>query len=450
MTSQLALHPNTKRRKNKTVLLAFFLGWIGAHRFYLGQRSEGLQCVAYSWTLLPWLISLYDTFYFDAMSNSRFDMLYNEGRADHCAGCNTRMGFMNTPNFGGFKLLGGYRICRFCAKKIVRTNPDFGMKSKVSYDKERVGRLLRGERDRPAKKSQSKADPKPQEHAKPTTSKTEPMVIPKPLEQSIPKVHPNQLNSLIGVKSVKEEIVKIENLIRVRVLRKEQGLSIPDTSYHMVFMGNPGTGKTTVARIVATSLRELGVLSKGNLIEVDRSHLVGEYLGHTAEKVKKLVNRAKGNVLFIDEAYSLHAKDDTYGQEAIATLIKLMEDYRDDLVVILAGYSQEMNALLKANPGFESRINRKITFTDYTADELLQIFQLFCQQNDYTLTVQAQRKLHQLMHQSYLNRNRTFGNGRFVRNLFETCIEHQSTRLSQLTNPSKTDLMQIEVEDIRL
>lgn len=195
-----------------------------------------------------------------------------------------------------------------------------------------------------------------------------------------------ELEQLVGLRQVKTEVAALKHFIKVNQRRKEAGMKTPTISYHCVFMGNPGTGKTTVARIVASIYKELGILQKGHLVETDRSGLVGEYIGQTAVKTNKIIDSAIDGVLFVDEAYSLvaGAKED-YGKEAIATLLKRMEDDRDRLVVILAGYEDEMKQFIESNPGLRSRFNRYIHFEDYTADELMQIFVSRMQQFDYTM-----------------------------------------------------------------
>jgi hypothetical protein len=219
---------------------------------------------------------------------------------------------------------------------------------------------------------------------------------------------------------------------------------------HLVFYGNPGTGKTTVARLLAQIYRSLGVLSKGHLVETDRAGLVAGYVGQTALKVKEVVTQAIGGVLFIDEAYSLKPKDDgnDFGQEAIETLLKQMEDHRDDLVVIVAGYPEEMNRFLSANPGLQSRFNKYLTFDDYTPEQLMLIFNRFSQKSDYALDSTAEAKLMDLFRAAYMNRDRYFGNARLARNVFERSISRLANRVVSIPEIDKSALVTIRPEDI--
>jgi AAA+ superfamily predicted ATPase len=259
----------------------------------------------------------------------------------------------------------------------------------------------------------------------------------------------NELESLIGLNAVKQEVKTLINYIKVQKEREKVGLKSSDISYHCVFTGSPGTGKTTVARIVAKIYMHLGILKKGHLVETDRSGLIAEYTGQTAVKVNNIVDSALNGVLFIDEAYSLIGQNkDDFGREAVATLIKRMEDDRDKLIVILAGYTQEMKAFIDSNPGLESRFNRYIQFPDYSAVELTQIFKLNCNKLDYKLTDDADKRLLQVMTTAFASRDKSFGNGRFARNLFEKTIENQANRIAALTSLTKEILTSIEVEDL--
>ena len=260
-----------------------------------------------------------------------------------------------------------------------------------------------------------------------------------------------ELDTLIGLTTVKQEVNTLRNYIKIQQEREKNGLKPTQVSYHCVFTGNPGTGKTTVARIVAQIYKELGVLKKGHLIETDRSGLVAEYVGQTAVKTNKIIDKALDGVLFIDEAYSLVNGDESdYGREAIATLLKRMEDNRDRLVVILAGYSDEMKTFIDSNPGLQSRFNRYIHFPDYNEDEMFRIFCLRCEKSDYVIAEEAKARLMDLLAQSVANKDKNFGNGRFVRNLFEKTVEHQANRLAKMDNLTPEMLSRIEKEDVGL
>ncbi|MBR2196495.1 MAG: AAA family ATPase [Salinivirgaceae bacterium] len=259
-----------------------------------------------------------------------------------------------------------------------------------------------------------------------------------------------ELDELIGLEGVKKEVHDLANFVKVQKLREEQGLKVPKISYHLVFTGSPGTGKTTVARIVARIYKDLGILEKGHLVETDRSGLVAEYVGQTAMKTNAIIDSAMGGVLFIDEAYALvpeHAGSD-YGQEAISTLLKRMEDDRDRLVVVIAGYTNEMKRFINANPGLQSRFNRYIDFPDYTADELFRIFELQAKKNQYQLNAEAAYYLRERLDYVVQHKNRNFGNGRYSRNLFEKSIQNQANRLSSVSNPTTEMLSELTKEDI--
>lgn len=257
-----------------------------------------------------------------------------------------------------------------------------------------------------------------------------------------------ELDSLIGLMSVKKEISSLINLLKVNKIRKERGLSTPKTSNHLVFLGNPGTGKTTVARLIAKIYKQLGVLEKGQLIEVDRSGLVAGYVGQTAIKTQEKINEAMGGVLFIDEAYSLAKGETDFGQEAIDTLLKAMEDNRDDFVVIVAGYTKQMEAFLLSNPELKSRFNKSILFEDYTEKELLDIFNLFCHKYGLWLSEDATSYLKVFLSTICSKKTENFANAREIRNLFERSIVNQANRLGDLATISNDELGEIVSSDL--
>lgn len=260
-----------------------------------------------------------------------------------------------------------------------------------------------------------------------------------------------QLDSLVGLKQVKSQLKSLVGFLAVNTQRRESGLKIAPVSYHCVFTGNPGTGKTTVARILARIYKQLGILEKGQLVETDRSGLVAEYVGQTAVKTNKIIDKALGGVLFIDEAYTLaQGGDNDYGREAIATLLKRMEDDRDKLVVVLAGYTREIEHFIDSNPGLRSRFNRYVKFDDYSEDELYQIFMQQARKFDYRLAPDAEAALHELLAREIATRANDFGNARFVRNLFEKVIERQAVRLSQCGRPSADELALITAHDFQV
>lgn len=241
-----------------------------------------------------------------------------------------------------------------------------------------------------------------------------------------------ELDSLVGLEEVKSEVRKIVNLAKVNEARRAQGLKVPPMTYHMVFTGNPGTGKTTVARIVARAFRALGIAKTGQLVETDRSGLVGRYEGETAVKTNAKIDEAIGGILFVDEAYQLvSGENDDYGKEAIATLLKRMEDDRDRLIVIAAGYTDEMRNFLDANSGLRSRFPRMIEFADYTAPELAAIFRSMAKKNEFALAPDLDAGLDAAIAKLTAKRDRTFGNARFVRQLFEDATARQATRLAE-------------------
>ena len=260
----------------------------------------------------------------------------------------------------------------------------------------------------------------------------------------------DKLEKLIGLGSVKEEVYKLRDYVKIMQMREEQGLKSASLSYHCVFTGNPGTGKTTIARILAGIYKDLGVVKGGQLVETDRSGLVAEYVGQTAPKTNAIIDKALDGILFIDEAYSLvQGSENDYGNEAIATLLKRMEDDRDRLIVILAGYDGEMQQFIDSNPGLQSRFNRYIHFNDYSADELLEIFSLNMRSHDYKMSDETKEYVRERLQEAVAKKDKNFGNGRFVRNVFEKTIEAQAVRLAREPKITKAKLQEIKAEDVR-
>ena len=260
----------------------------------------------------------------------------------------------------------------------------------------------------------------------------------------------SELMDLVGLQAVKQDVVSLSNLIKVKELRRQNGISTEPLSLHLVFSGNPGTGKTTVARLLARIYQSLGLLSKGHLVEVDRAGLVGGYLGQTAIKTQEVVSKALDGVLFVDEAYALwqNGNQDQYGGEAISTLLKAMEDHRDRLAVIVAGYSAPMHSFLNSNPGLQSRFNRFLHFDDYSPEELMDIFRGMAEKNGYIISDGARELIGGRLQAAYATRDEHFGNARTVRNIFESIQQAQADRVVNLSNPQKEALAKIESEDV--
>ena len=297
----------------------------------------------------------------------------------------------------------------------------------------------------PAEKPGEKAGPKTPGKApeKKSGGPEQPSETPEPLPKEDMKDLQAELDSYIGLQTVKEEVHNLINMASVYQLRRQHDLPTTDMSLHLVFTGNPGTGKTMMARIY----RSLDILSRGQLVEVDRSGLVAGYVGQTAIKTQKVIEKAMGGVLFIDEAYALNGRSENdFGQEAIDTILKAMEDHRDDLVVIVAGYTDLMDRFIHSNPGLESRFNRFLLFDDYTTDEMVEIFRMQCKKGCYQLTEEAQPLIRDYIAEE--SADDSFGNARGVRNLFEHVLVAQNNRLATMEKITREDLMTITAADV--
>jgi stage V sporulation protein K len=277
-----------------------------------------------------------------------------------------------------------------------------------------------------------------------------------PPEPAVPEDAPRtledvlaELDALVGLERVKTDVRQLINFLKVQKMREEQGMRGLTTSRHLVFYGNPGTGKTTIARLLAQIYRTLGILRRGHLVETDRAGLVAGYVGQTALKVREVAERALGGVLFIDEAYALTSGGaNDFGQEAVETLLKLMEDHRDDLIVVVAGYTEKMGQFLDSNPGLRSRFSKRLRFDDYDPQQLTRIFQAFCRKADFQLSPAAEKELAGIFEILSTSRDETFGNARLARNLFETTINKQANRIVSLPSIDRAVLAAIEAADI--
>ena len=280
------------------------------------------------------------------------------------------------------------------------------------------------------------------------TEKKDSVVVNEPLEGD-----PYQeLDDLIGLGSVKQEVRSLANFVKLQKEREAKGLKTAKVSYHLVFYGSPGTGKTIVARIVGRIYKDLGVLKKGHTVETDRAGLCGQYVGQTGPKTDSVIAKALDGVLFIDEAYSLvpeGGSGNDYGQEAISTILKRMEDYRDRLVVIVAGYKGEMQRFIDSNPGLQSRFNRYIDFPDYTGGELTDIFKMYMKKNQYTMSKETEAWLKERFDYAVAHKDRNFGNARYARNVFEKSIQAQANRLAGESNLSEEKLTELTIEDLK-
>ena len=298
-----------------------------------------------------------------------------------------------------------------------------------------------------------------------TSKKEVPKVVPlestvvenKEVDEEIPEITETleelvaKVDELIGLDLVKKDIKDIINLVQIRNLRKEKNLPVSEMSFHLVFTGNPGTGKTTIARLLSKIYAKLNVVSKGQLVEVDRSQLIAGYVGQTAIKVKEQIDNALGGILFIDEAYTLTVGDNNdFAQEAVATLLKGMEDNRDDLVVIVAGYTDLMGKFIESNPGLKSRFNKYIHFPDYSLEEMLDIFKLQCKKNKFTLDKDAEKFVIENIKKKIEEDKDSFANARGVRNYFEKVLVNQANRLVKLNKENITTdtLQRFTIEDV--
>ena len=268
---------------------------------------------------------------------------------------------------------------------------------------------------------------------------------PEPVDE---KTGMEQLEELIGLDNIKEDVKELVSFVKIQKLRKDKGNKTVPVSLHLVFNGNPGTGKTTIARILAKLYKEIGILSKGQLVEVDRSGLVAGFVGQTATKTQEKIQEALGGILFIDEAYTLAKDGNDFGQEAIDTILKAMEDNRDDFIVIVAGYTEPMEKFISSNPGLKSRFNKYINFPDYSVEELIRIFDMNCSKYGYLLSDEARECIDRIIGYKIEHKNDNFANAREIRNLFEGIITNQATRVAEIEEPTDEQLNTIEKADM--
>ncbi len=260
----------------------------------------------------------------------------------------------------------------------------------------------------------------------------------------------NKLHELIGLENIKNEIASLIDIVKINKVRKENGLKTSNITLHSVFYGPPGTGKTTIARLLSEILKDIGILKKGHVIETARNNLVAEYVGQTAQKTNNIIDEAIGGILFIDEAYTLKrdkGNSQDFGQEVIDTLLKRMEDDRNEFIVIVAGYEDEMNVFIDSNPGLKSRFTRYFKFKNYTTEELIELLNLFCIRNDYILDNKLLPSLSEYLFKIMENSVKNFSNGRFIRNMFELMIKYQAKRLSKSAYINENELTIITIED---
>jgi len=332
-------------------------------------------------------------------------------------------------------LLGTIRQAENAAKELIDETSEFPMQ-KPSTKKPIKDRSTEEKEDNPESTTPQTSDKQAKETAEPEKTQEELLEI---------------LDALVGLENIKQSVKSLINYVKVRKIREENELPNPPLSLHLVFTGNPGTGKTTVARILSELYKAIGVLSKGQLVEVDRSGLVAGFVGQTALKTSEVIESALGGILFIDEAYALAPEIGTgndFGREAIETLLKMMEDNRDDLIVIVAGYDEPMERFITSNPGLESRFNRYFFFEDYNSEQLYDIFDALCIKSEYLLTDDAKDYAREHFRILYEERDYNFGNARHVRNFFENIVAVHSDRVSKLDGHTRDDLTMVICEDL--